>query len=92
MFQSGNSVSVGAPANAMAAPPMALIAPSRLDGPSISLVAIKAKPSQGLGAIHWPVLRPAPVVPAPVLSESLLLLALCILLRSVAAKARQRPS
>jgi hypothetical protein len=91
MFQSGNSVSVTA--HAMLAPPMALIGPSRLpDGPRIALVTIRTKPIHGLGSIPLPPVPSQLAVPAPFLSESLFLLALCLLLRGVAVKARQRLS
>jgi hypothetical protein len=66
-----------------------LVGSSRLpDAPRISLVVIQAKPIPGLGSIHLPAIRPEPPVPAPLLSEILLLLVLCLVLRGV-AKARQ---
>ena len=90
MFQSNKPEMAGPAAHVV--PPMALIGAARLDGPSISLVAAPTMPIPGLAAIHLPAIRLKPAIPAPLLSESLFLLALCILLRGVAAKARQRLS
>jgi hypothetical protein len=76
--------------DAAAAPSIALIGSSSLpDTPSISLIVIHAPPAKGSNPIHLPELRQGP--PAAILSELLLLFALCILWSGV-VKAHRRLS